>query len=617
MKTLLAPNGKPSNLNEKQYKLVRTPAFKKWFGDWENDPENSSKVVDENGEPKVVTHSTSNQDSEGNKYNYPPFKIFDGNRVFNTPNSSVIPIWFSYEGNYVIHETIVNMPFFLNIKRLFLFSNQKHLKQLKNYMIKNYNNYDVDLEYNYDNNWEAIENENLPAFIKEMGYDGYKTNSEKAIAIFESKQGKLADGSNTIFDANNDDIRYENGGLIAPNGKPSNLTPEQYKLVRTSKFKNWFGNWETKRFRLNHKSLNDIYVFDTISLDENGEPKIWYRGSYDDYNEFNTKNIYLGSKKSYVKQYGNLVKEFFVFSEKTIFIDNEKIERKHLGISFEYLAEYLNEQNKISLTGKYYQKLKKIFKNQTENEYLAVWEYFTELLNEEVLNLFKDWFRENGFDCIQYWETGKKNNFGKYPVGLICLYFGDEIKLADGTNTEFDSYEVDIRYKNGGRTISQTPAPKNERIYGSNTNKPNSSKSVTSAKQINFDEKTIKSIKNKIDKHNEENPDKLITLSSAKAVVRRGMGAYSSSHRPTIKGGKPNSRVAWGLARLNAFIYKIINGVSKSGKYTQDDDLIKELNIKYNIGGDVSDASFNNIKNDKTNYLDILKDIWNNFNIKL
>jgi hypothetical protein len=71
------------------------------------------------------------------------------------------------------------------------------------------------------------------------------------------------------------------------------------------------------------------------------------------------------------------------------------------------------------------------------------------------------------------------------------------------------------------------------------------------------------------------------------------------------------------LARLNAFIYKIINGVSKSGKYTQDDDLIKELNIKYNIGGDVSDASFNNIKNDKTNYLDILKDIWNNFNIKL
>jgi hypothetical protein len=47
---LLAPNGKPSNLTPEQYKLVRTPEFKAWFGDWENDPVNASKVVDENGD---------------------------------------------------------------------------------------------------------------------------------------------------------------------------------------------------------------------------------------------------------------------------------------------------------------------------------------------------------------------------------------------------------------------------------------------------------------------------------------------------------------------------------------------------------------------------------------
>ena len=56
---LLAPNGKVSNLTEKQYVQVRTKAFKDWFGDWENDPENASKVVDENGEPLVVYHSTN------------------------------------------------------------------------------------------------------------------------------------------------------------------------------------------------------------------------------------------------------------------------------------------------------------------------------------------------------------------------------------------------------------------------------------------------------------------------------------------------------------------------------------------------------------------------------
>ena len=55
---LLAPNGKVSNLTEKQYAQVRTKAFKEWFGDWENDPDNASKVVDENGEPLVVYRGT-------------------------------------------------------------------------------------------------------------------------------------------------------------------------------------------------------------------------------------------------------------------------------------------------------------------------------------------------------------------------------------------------------------------------------------------------------------------------------------------------------------------------------------------------------------------------------
>jgi hypothetical protein len=54
-----APNGKPTNLTERQWVQVRTPAFIEWFGDWINDPENASKVVDENGEPKVVYHNTN------------------------------------------------------------------------------------------------------------------------------------------------------------------------------------------------------------------------------------------------------------------------------------------------------------------------------------------------------------------------------------------------------------------------------------------------------------------------------------------------------------------------------------------------------------------------------
>ena len=66
---LLAPNGKVSRLSPAQYALVRTPRFKKWFGDWEkfateksgvwaDDKKAVSKVVDDNGEPLVVYHGT-------------------------------------------------------------------------------------------------------------------------------------------------------------------------------------------------------------------------------------------------------------------------------------------------------------------------------------------------------------------------------------------------------------------------------------------------------------------------------------------------------------------------------------------------------------------------------
>ncbi len=55
---LLAPNGKPSNLNEDLARYTRTTVFKNWFGDWEKDPKNASKVVDENGEPLVVYHGS-------------------------------------------------------------------------------------------------------------------------------------------------------------------------------------------------------------------------------------------------------------------------------------------------------------------------------------------------------------------------------------------------------------------------------------------------------------------------------------------------------------------------------------------------------------------------------
>lgn len=52
----LIETSKAPNVNKGRLQEIESPKFKKWFGDWENNPEKSSKVVDENGKPLIVYH---------------------------------------------------------------------------------------------------------------------------------------------------------------------------------------------------------------------------------------------------------------------------------------------------------------------------------------------------------------------------------------------------------------------------------------------------------------------------------------------------------------------------------------------------------------------------------
>jgi len=56
--TYMMHNGQPTNLTEDQWVTVRTQDFKDYFGDWINDKDNASVVLDENGEPLVVYHGS-------------------------------------------------------------------------------------------------------------------------------------------------------------------------------------------------------------------------------------------------------------------------------------------------------------------------------------------------------------------------------------------------------------------------------------------------------------------------------------------------------------------------------------------------------------------------------
>jgi hypothetical protein len=118
---------------------------------------------------------------------------------------------------------------------------------------------------------------------------------------------------------------------------------------------------------------------------------------------------------------------------------------------------------------------------------------------------------------------------------------------------------------------------------GSKKNPKGSAASEKSASKIKLNEKTLTALKNKLKEFKEEHPNKSnITLNDLKAVYRRGAGAYSKSHRPTITGGVPNSRNAWSMARVNKFLLKA-GGTKVKAAYVQDDDL-----LKMEEGGDVN-----------------------------
>lgn len=202
-KQLLAPNGKPSNLNSKQWHQVRTKEFKDWFGDWENDPENASKVVDENGEPLVVYHGTNSD-----------FNIFDKQNLGmitaeNTTNpsaiaTSIIGFWFNTD----IKES-ENSPYskyiesFLNIKN---YTEYTSLRSLMDEM-KDYIN---DIEYDdietikdiVNNEWKENEIEDNDGIkLKDTEFGGV------SYVVFEANQIKSAIENEGTFDPENPDIR--------------------------------------------------------------------------------------------------------------------------------------------------------------------------------------------------------------------------------------------------------------------------------------------------------------------------------------------------------------------------------------------------------------------------
>jgi hypothetical protein len=330
----LAPNGKPSNLKPEQYKLVRTPEFKAWFGDWENSTETASKIVDENGEPLTCFHGSNKEFNvfEENYLGSAHDMGFYGRGFYFTFNTDPKWMWQGAIGEAGYYGKIVK-PYFIKALNPFDFSSLKKYKGVRinfhgtkslvflyniaEYLPKlaeiitidkstynrNSDDYDItqipisvlpNLIRKYSNDLVTFETERggqkyingyLKSKSKEVFYDNTATGGTKGsyidfdtlsygidsrttkveveilliekalekydgisvryhpegymtrypqitdeikknhdcimqskdgdeLVVFDNKRIKLADGTNTTFDANNPDIRYKNGGYI-------------------------------------------------------------------------------------------------------------------------------------------------------------------------------------------------------------------------------------------------------------------------------------------------------------------------------------------------------------------------------------------------------------------
>jgi site-specific DNA-cytosine methylase len=214
---MTAPNGEKTKLNAEQWVTVRTTNFKNWFGDWENDPENASKVVDENGEPMVAWHGRSAEFNTFEKKEGVRFIMGLEDKVkaegfFFSPNKGLAEEFASNSFRHRGGKANV-IPCFLNIRKPMDLTKEDYDRIYED--VTGWD-YIVGMD-TQDNLWGIMDEEGMADKIKGKGYDGvifveevddsYEPTKISYCAL-DANQIKSAENNNGDFSADNNDIRF-------------------------------------------------------------------------------------------------------------------------------------------------------------------------------------------------------------------------------------------------------------------------------------------------------------------------------------------------------------------------------------------------------------------------
>jgi HAMP domain-containing protein len=107
---------------------------------------------------------------------------------------------------------------------------------------------------------------------------GSPTSGQTTLPDAAAVEAKLATFKKAYDDAQAAWNEFQRSRPKAPNGKPSNLSPEHHALVRTPEFKEYFGDWE--KWAVDGKTVWDAPPGEvSVVVDQNGEPLVVYHGT--------------------------------------------------------------------------------------------------------------------------------------------------------------------------------------------------------------------------------------------------------------------------------------------------------------------------------------------------
>jgi putative uncharacterized protein (fragment) len=191
-----------------QWKQVRSPEFKAWFGDWESDPDNASKVVNERtGEPLVVYHGTKTH-----------FTTFDKTKAGAGNDKGLRGKGFYLSPNRTTSESYGEkiIGAYVSLKNPFRPSDFTSAEEVAEHLTnrlsaQGYEDYTVDpFIFNVGNSF-SVRSQYAGAFssiLKDAGYDGVLYPNRQEIVAFDSNQIKSATDNTGAFSKENDDIRF-------------------------------------------------------------------------------------------------------------------------------------------------------------------------------------------------------------------------------------------------------------------------------------------------------------------------------------------------------------------------------------------------------------------------